>query len=285
MRHGTITWSLGVVALSAAMTGCAATPLSAPFRDALLARSYRPVVPPPPPATYPSGDDLPEMAPGRRLAARTPSPEGASAARRRVRAPGRRVASLSPEPGAEAPRISHAARVVDERDALAREARRLLGRRRLVVEGRRFRSDCSGFAQAVYATRGIDLYADGAHRPRENGVAIIYDYVHARGGLHRDDPRPGDLVFFDDTDDRNRDGRRDDPLTHVAIVESIRPDGTAVLVHFAEGHATRAMMNLRHPHRHRDPRTGRVVNSYLRRGTHGPRLTAELFAGFGTLVR
>ena len=37
--------------------------------------------------------------------------------------------------------------------------------------------------------------------------------------------------LFRDTYDRNRNRRRDDDLTHVAIVESVASDGTITLVH------------------------------------------------------
>ena len=246
--------------------GCAVAPVRTPLEAAALATRFQDAVPPPPPTRYPSP---PPAEPG----------SGAPAADRPTPA----LASLSPEAPGE---VAHArARILARQDALADLAGRLVGRRRLRVHGRRYRADCSGLAQAIYRSEGIDLFADGAHRPRENGVAIIYGYVRRRGDLHRDGPHPGDLVFFHDTLDRNGDGRRDDPLTHVAIVERIRADGTVVLVQYGSRGVDRAYLDLAHPHRHRDPTTHRVVNSYLRRGTHGQRLAGELFAGFGTVVR
>ena len=251
--------------------GCAVAPVRTPMDAAALASRFQDAVPPPPPTHYP--------------AAPPAAPEATAPATATAKAdhPTPALASLSPEAPGE---VAHArARILARQDALADLAGRLVGRRRLRLHGHRYRADCSGLAQAVYRSEGIDLFADGASHRRENGVAIIYGYVRRRGGLHRDGPHPGDLVFFHDTLDRNRDGRRDDPLTHVALVERIRADGTVVLVQYGSRGVDRAYLDLAHPHRHRDPKTHRVVNSYLRRGRHGSRLAAELFAGFGTVVR
>ena len=77
-------------------------------------------------------------------------------------------------------------------------------------------------------------------------------------------PNPGDLVFFDDTHDRNHDGRRNDPLTHVGIVVRTESDGTVVFAHRLDRGVVLGRMNLSDP----GVRTvgGRVVNDWLREG-------------------
>jgi peptidoglycan DL-endopeptidase CwlO len=175
--------------------------------------------------------------------------------------------------------------VAATRTRLVETSSGLVGAHTPVVGGRRHRADCSGFVQAVYGDIGVDLFADGG-APGENGVAIIYRFVAERGGLHARRPLPGDLVFFDDTYDRAGNGRRGDRLTHIGIVESLEADGTVVFVHLMQGRIVRSRMNRHAPAVHDDPETGRRQNDYLRRDDgSGPRLAAELFSAYGTVVR
>ena len=62
-------------------------------------------------------------------------------------------------------------------------------------------------------------------RPRARARALALRVAAAREPPV-ESPRPGDLAFFHDTYDRNRDGRANDPYTHVALVEAV--DGAAV---------------------------------------------------------
>ncbi len=176
-----------------------------------------------------------------------------------------------------------------EQRALGLTAARFVGARRIEVDGRRFPFDCSGLARAVYLAHGVDLYDGVEAEDTATGVQLIYRHVARWGRLHQGpDPRPGDLVFFHNTWDRNRDGRLNDPLTHVGIVERVEADGTVVFVSRVSSGVRRYRMNLAAPHRHRAD-DGRVLNDYIRRKRdRDPRttryLTGELFAAFGTLA-
>lgn len=142
--------------------------------------------------------------------------------------------------------------------------------------------DCSGLANLAYRRRGLSLLPERT-LPGENGVAAIYRKARSLGSLHAR-PRPGDLVFFRETYDRNRDGRRNDGLTHIGVVERVERDGTVTFVHRAGGGVKRAKLHLRKPALRRDAK-GRVLNDYLRRSekTVRPRLAGELLAGFATV--
>ncbi len=175
-----------------------------------------------------------------------------------------------------------------EQRAVGRTAAAFVGARRIEVDGRRFPFDCSGLARGVYLAHGTDLYDGAETEETATGVRLIHQYVASRGRLHRGpDPRPGDLVFFHNTWDRNRDGRVNDMLTHVGIVELVEADGTVVFVSRVSRGVERYRMNLATPHLHRAP-DGRILNDYMRRKrSNDPDpiryLTGELFAGFGTL--
>jgi len=142
--------------------------------------------------------------------------------------------------------------------------------------------DCSGLANLAYRKRGLNLLPERT-LPGEGGVKAIYRKARSLGAL-RSRPRPGDLVFFRDTYDRNRDGRRNDGLTHIGVVERVESDGTVTFVHRAGGGVKRSKLNLHQPALRRDAK-GRVLNDYLRRPEKAVRLrlAGELLAGFATV--
>lgn len=150
--------------------------------------------------------------------------------------------------------------------------------------GSRAGSDCVGFVAEVFRKHGVELLAEGG-APDDNGVRVIWRLAKRRGAVHkRERPDPGDLVFFDDTHDRNADGRRNDPLTHVGIVERVDGD-TVTFVHRVDRGVVRTRMNLDSPAARKVG--GAIANDHLRVGSatgHAPRLAGSLFAGFATLA-
>jgi surface antigen len=101
--------------------------------------------------------------------------------------------------------------------------------------------------------------------------------------LHRRKrPSPGDVAFFDNTYDRNNNGRRDDSLSHVAVVESVDEDGTIQMIHKSNRGVLPLIMNLHHPGEHKDT-TGKVLNDFLRSNSdNGPVLSGELWRAFAS---
>jgi len=159
-------------------------------------------------------------------------------------------------------------------EAVARQAEHLLGDRRLVVHGESYRQDCSGFVCAVYGGVGQAL-AGSSHD--------LYDRADSLGLLHKNKvPSVGDIAFFDNTHDRNGNGRRDDELSHVAIVESVDDDGIVTLVHYGSKGVARICIDLRHPELNVDEQ-GVLHNSILRNSSKGPRLSGELWRAWGSL--
>jgi len=169
-------------------------------------------------------------------------------------------------------------------------AAQLVGRTELESHGRELTTDCAGVTRAIFLQQGIDLYAVPAAGRDMNGVRLIYAHAKRYGTVHRGPVvHPGDLVFFHNTWDMNGDGRANDPLTHVGIVEDVRPDGTVTFISRVAKAIERYRMNLRFPTVHRLP-DGTVVNDYLRRkraddSDHVRYLAAQLFAGFATVTR
>jgi cell wall-associated NlpC family hydrolase len=155
------------------------------------------------------------------------------------------------------------------------------------VDGRPIPRDCSGYVRAIYRRAGLDLFTEG--QSTDNGVRAIARFVGRHGRWHhRMVPSPGDLVFFDNSYDRNGDGRLNDRFTHVGIVERVSADGTAMIIHASNHGIVREPMNLLRPHATTDEQ-GQPINTFLRRrGPHDsprtPHLMSELFAGFATVL-
>ncbi|RKH47040.1 hypothetical protein D7X12_03950 [Corallococcus sicarius] len=142
--------------------------------------------------------------------------------------------------------------------------------------------DCSGMTRLAFQQRRLDLLPDDV-QPEENGVTAIHRKAKALGML-MDAPRPGALVFFKETFDRNRDGRINDGLTHIGIVERVGKDGTVTFVHKSGGLVKRSRFNLQHPEARHDDK-GRVLNDWLRRKGKKTRayMAGELVAGFASV--
>ena len=161
---------------------------------------------------------------------------------------------------------------------------KLAGRAMSLVDhdGSLGRRDCTGLVETVFGETGLRVPVadvDG------NSVAREYVGFQREGRLELDHPLPGDLAFFHDTWDRNRNGKLDDPLTHVAIVTEVDIDGTMTLVHFGSHGVASFHMNLYDLHLSHDA-AGRRVNDRLRvqkrrDPPHTPYLASELFTAFG----
>lgn len=116
----------------------------------------------------------------------------------------------------------------------------------------------------------------------------LYRHVQQRGAVyHGRTPAVGDLVFFHNTHDQNRDQRNNDWYSHVGVVEQVMGDGTIIVISWRNGSINRDSMNLTRPRE--VEYDGRVINTPLRAPANGdPQFTqylsGELFAGFGSLL-
>lgn len=192
--------------------------------------------------------------------------------------------------GARASRGAPDLSVYDLQARLAARAASLVGVAGDFRVGReRFPADCTGFVEAVYEAEGIPLRAimRRAAPEERTGVDAAWRAMSLYGTVRRDGewPSPGDLVFWRDTYDRNRNGRADDGLTHVGVVLYV-VDRTVVFVHRGGKAVARGAMDTRRPDEAKGA-NGEVVNSYLRRRDPRlegvPVLAGALFAGYGRI--
>ncbi|MFY3743148.1 NlpC/P60 family protein [Anaeromyxobacter sp. Red801] len=213
-----------------------------------------------------------------------PAPDlAAPAAPDAAAAPGARAPEASMDGGADAtvaPVVTSApapegaadAEVADApRDpALERLREQVLDAARARV-GARTRLDCSGYVLAALRAAGLTPRLAPARSRSES----LY-----RASRPVERPRPGDLVFFHDTYDRDRNGRAGDRFTHVGLVEAV--DGDAVTILHRGGRVERIRMDLSRPS---DPAANDPVRMARRRDARGTRyLAGELFAAYGELL-
>jgi peptidoglycan DL-endopeptidase CwlO len=192
------------------------------------------------------------------------------------------------------PLSAHLSFAVESRQRLSRAQRKTkpgfsqsqssVGRTSIVMGGKRYGEDCTGLVRAVYAQIGIELMGQG--RAGDNGVTAIWRFASSRGQAYTGGrPVPGDLVFFKETYDLNRDGRDNDGLTHIGIVEYVGDDQTVTVIHRIKKGVVRYRMNLNEPDKTVDA-AGRLINDKLRppRAKAKAMLTSQLFASYVNLL-
>jgi hypothetical protein len=170
------------------------------------------------------------------------------------------------------------------RDTAVGTAQGLLGKHKVIVKGKRYGDDCTSFVSALYEPLGVNLLTEA--QPGDNGVTAMWRFASKHGRIFEGGrPLAGDLVFFKETYDQNRDGQANDGLTHIGLVEDVEADGTVLVIHRVARGVVRYRMNLGSPTQVRTS-DGKRLNDWLRTEAPGskPRLTAELFAGFATLL-
>ena len=174
-------------------------------------------------------------------------------------------------------------------EILAEGAGYVLGRDSLDIRGKKFALDCTGVVLAIYYYAGLDLARDFP-KYSGNGVTRLYKSLEQQKLLYNTNlPETGDIIFWDNTYDRNEDGRSNDPLTHVAMVVASKKDGTIKYIHhnYRKGIIIE-YMNLLNPDVFQKLDAGemRIINSPMRMRTPGKShaekwLSSQLYKIFG----
>ncbi len=179
---------------------------------------------------------------------------------------GARVPGTGPAPGLPLPSSPGIAR----EDAVARAlaaARGFLGRREILVGGVSYGDGCAALVRAAFAEAGRPLSSG-------DGAAAMHALARERGSARRGRPVPGDVVFLAD--------RPGGPAEHVGLVESVSPDGTALVFHRTPFGVLRIRVNGASPWKLRAD-SGRALNDVLVVG--GGRVPAgRLLVAYATLL-
>jgi hypothetical protein len=160
----------------------------------------------------------------------------------------------------------------EESPQLARARAQLVAAARRHL-GRRFRGDCSGFVLQAFREVGFRVSPQGTTSSMSEALFNASRAVAI--------PRPGDLAFFHDTYDRNRNHRADDPFTHVGLVETVEWPAV-VVIHRSGTRIERLRMDLSRPE---DEAANDPVRLRRQGDAPGTRyLAAELLTAFGALL-
>lgn len=184
-----------------------------------------------------------------------------------------------------------------ERNKIIASAKSLLGikynTQGIEVNGKKFTIDCIGTIRAAFWSAGIDIAQD-FYKYTGNGVACLYFSLKDRNALKNGNvPTIGDIIFWDNTWDKNGDGVfGNDPLTHAGIVLEVDDDGTIKYLHASVSKGvTIDAMNLNTPSLCKNE-NGKIINSGLYLGSYlgnpnNPPLwtSGDLFRAFGDCSR
>ena len=161
------------------------------------------------------------------------------------------------------------------------------GRTSLSVNGKKYRMDCSGVVSAIYQRAGIDLTQD-FKKYKGGGVQRIHETLRSKGLTYKPTvPVPGDIIFWDNTYDANKNGRADDVLSHIGmVVSSDKRTGDVIYVHHHEKKGiVFEKLNLLHPN---DPAYNAALRDSKAKKLPGNKyLASQLYkdAGKGYLLK
>ncbi len=166
------------------------------------------------------------------------------------------------------------------------------------IKGKFIKLDCSNYVKAVYlASTGKDLFDEaiksGIYEKikkskkfgRRFGVVMLYVLFRHKYNVSKV-PQIGDIIFFDNTYDKNRNKIYDDPLTHTGIVVDIDSNNTVKFIHAgtSKGIDT-SYLNMSHPSIYK--KNGKILNSFLKRKKYwdktNKRMAGQLVKSFGRL--
>jgi len=146
--------------------------------------------------------------------------------------------------------------------------------------------DERGFLTHLLQVADVDIQP----KESESLAKALYEKLNEKDRVYgpAHSPVAGDLIFFHNTLDRDKDGRADDWFTMAAVVERSDGDGTVTLIGYARGAIRRMHMNLKHPSIRRNEITNKTHNDLLRAKSMEDRpftayLAGELFASYGRL--
>ncbi len=175
------------------------------------------------------------------------------------------------------------------RRLIVAKAQSLLGKK--VIHGKNgtvFHYDCSGFIQAVYSYLDIS-FTDPVARQTQFQSLNIYKYCKKNGTVFIGTlPKPGDIIFFDNTYDRNKNNRLDDRITHVGLVERVQTNHTITFIHVTTRKGIiRGYINTVKPTVHIADNS--IINSFLRARRSGDTaktryLAGELVHAYGSII-
>ncbi|RAZ52441.1 NlpC/P60 family protein [Campylobacter hyointestinalis] len=144
-------------------------------------------------------------------------------------------------------------------------------------------NDCSGFVSLVNED-SKSLYFDenivnNFYDKNGRKSQAIFNLYKSQNKISYTDPKPGDLVFFNNTTSRTNKSKNK-AITHLGIIDKVESNGTITFMHNINGKNIKSVMNLNHKNTHK--LNGKKINAYIILKCQTPAcLISNKFAGFG----
>ena len=151
--------------------------------------------------------------------------------------------------------------------------------------GKRDGGDCSGFVTLVNKKLNRDFFDEKEldkfytkHGLKSEAMFKLYE---SKNLIAFDDPKVGDLVFFNNTTRSTKNNKKAKIVTHVGIVSSVEKDGTVGFTHHARGKNAVDFMNLKNKNTRK--KGNKELSSYVVscKNNNTSCLASNRFAGFG----
>ena len=151
--------------------------------------------------------------------------------------------------------------------------------------GKRDGGDCSGFVTLINKKFNLDFFDEKEldkfytkHGLKSEAMFKLYE---SKNLIAFDDPKVGDLVFFNNTTRSTKNNKKAKIVTHVGIVSSVEKDGTVGFTHHARGKNAVDFMNLKNKNTRK--KGNKELNSYVVscKNNNTSCLASNRFAGFG----
>ncbi len=172
--------------------------------------------------------------------------------------------------------------IIEIRKKIINLANQSIGLTSFIAESRSFLYDCSGFIFYIYYKAGIDLNSYIVDQTPFGGVHQLYLIAKNYFSVSQISFNFADIIIFDNTYDRNKNGKDDDLFTHVALIVDVKDDGTIVYIHKSNRGVQKGYMNILKGNLHSI--NNEIINSYIK--DNGEKvLASQLFNIFGTFFR
>ena len=151
--------------------------------------------------------------------------------------------------------------------------------------GKRDGGDCSGFVTLINKKLNRDFFDEKEldkfytkHGLKSEAMFKLYE---SKNLISFNDPKVGDLVFFNNTTRSTKNNKKAKIVTHVGIVSSVEKDGTVGFTHHARGKNAVDFMNLKNKNTRK--KGNKELNSYVVscKNNNTSCLASNRFAGFG----
>ena len=143
--------------------------------------------------------------------------------------------------------------------------------------------DCSGFVSVLNSEHNSVFFnANELNKfyTSKRKSQAIFNYYKSKKRLSKENPKVGDLIFFQNTLRSNKNKINGD-ISHIGVIREIYPDGRIRFVHNTRGKNKSDYMNLNKKNTHLDGK--KIENSYIVVCKNGDKscLTSNRFAGYG----